>query len=204
MAGDGLRRAKAREAEGVQQAQPKIAQPPRSMTRPAGTWEILRGPVEATSDDSAWRIRDGRWRPAPLELATPHPSEPLLIAQTGQWPNIDARHAPSEGPPRVALLDPSDARAPWPSVGRPRARKPRTSFLLRRHRAVADLELPDGYVACEFWDPAQAEEDFYKFAENQKDIWPSLPATCDLASAGCTRTPPVSCTTSMENGGMSS
>ena len=49
---------------------------------------------------------------------------------------------------------------------------------------VADLELPDGYVACEFWDPAQAEEDFYKFAENQKDIWPSLPAAYDLASAG--------------------
>jgi len=43
---------------------------------------------------------------------------------------------------------------------------------------------PSGYQACEWFDPAQSEKDFYRFSERYKTLWSALPAAYDLANAG--------------------
>jgi hypothetical protein len=149
--------------------------------------ELLRGTVAMTPDDPDWRIRDGRWHGAtPTELGASTRPQTRSIAQTGLWPASVPLTPPSEGPPRAALLDPTADRAPmsirWSDHSTPDAAPPPPDAA--RPVPVSGVDLPDGYVACEFWDPAQAEKDFFRFANAHQGIWPGLPATYDLASAG--------------------
>jgi soluble lytic murein transglycosylase-like protein len=46
------------------------------------------------------------------------------------------------------------------------------------------LEIPDGYARSTWFNPVRAEEEFYRFAEANKTLWPDLPAARDLALAG--------------------
>lgn len=149
--------------------------------------ELLRGTVAMTPDDPSWRIRDGRWHGAtPTELGAINRPETRAMAQTGLWPASVPLTTPTDGPPRAALLDPTADRAPmsvrWSDHETPAAaaEAPETAPSV----PVSGVDLPNGYVACEFWDPAQAEKDFFRFANARADIWPGLPAAYDLASAG--------------------
>lgn len=149
--------------------------------------ELLRGDAPDPAGDPTWRSRDGRWHgPTPTELGAPTRPITRAIPQPGLWPASVPLTPPTEGPTRAALLDPTADRAPmsirWSDHPAPTTAAP--AVATAAPIPVSGMDLPDGYVACEFWDPAQAERDFSRFADARRDIWPRLPAAYDLASAG--------------------
>jgi len=117
-------------------------------------------------------------------------SRPLYVGRQRQvdwgglsWASLSASTPTAVEPTTAALPEPSRDAAPDLTSVEP---------------AFADIDLgtvvdtiprlegafPSGYQACEWFDPAQSEEDFYRFSERYKALWSNLPAAYDLANAG--------------------
>ncbi len=181
-------RAKARAAKGDTEGADEDRRLAREHDETGWYTELLRPRPEDTAEDADWRYRDGRWHGAfPVELPTWTAPVAEARAQPKLWPSALPVARDAYGFTRAALDAPAE-RAPmavrWdahPSAPPPAAPEALTTA---SSVPVAGLPLPDGYVACKWWDPAEAANDFRKFADAYADLWPNLPAAHDLSQAG--------------------
>lgn len=139
---------------------------------------------------ASWPERTGRWHGVPAvsppSLVRP---EPRLTVTTARFPATDAvvhhggttRHgldaAPASGAAWASLTwetvqsKTASSEEPVASAGPP-------------DLPLAGHVLPDGYLACRWYDRDTAAKDFLRFSEAHKGLWPKLPAAYDLAQAG--------------------
>lgn len=135
----------------------------------------------AAATTQGWVTRDGRWRGA-ARPALPEqrrsPTRPGTSAGIGRAA-VAQLDAPLTSQGHAALRWPYQGAAPTASDVESAA-APATLIDLE----PVDLDLPDGYGACLWFDPVTAQRDFFAFAEQHQAVWPDLPTIHDLAQAG--------------------
>ncbi len=157
----------------------------------SGWYTMVRQPT-ANAGDPAWRVRDGRWHGlAKLELPDwKRPTERSVTAVQA-FPVERPITRDASGAARPALEAPEASAGKWSALTWNTLQKAAYAPVQNEpvewpgaSVPVAKPSLPDGYMECRYWDPSSAQQDFYRFAENVKTIWPDLPAAHDLAQAG--------------------
>ena len=146
--------------------------------------------LEHSSDeaiDAGWSLRDGRWHGAALTSLPPW-SRPLAqpVTAVKMWPG-GYGIAEIDGVGRVGLEIPTRSGdlslLGWAQLSG-RTPNPTQEEAGPVTLSVVSSALPDGYAASPWFDPAQTQRDFERFADDNSSAAPDLPAAYDLAMAG--------------------
>ena len=164
-----------------------------------GWYGLLLDADRAAKPGADWRERDGRWHGAARPTLTlPKAVQPsarvALVPFASQVPVADDQGVLQPvllevGPRKdLSALQWSAVRAPPQAALAAAPQAPSEAGVGFQHVNLGEPgpSLPDGYGACRYYDPRSAGAELSRFAENNKAIWPDLPAAYDLARAGLT------------------
>ncbi len=151
-------------------------------TDSTGWYELLSTPGPA--DGPGWVQRDGTWRGGQHpDLQTFTAPQSQASVSIGQLPSVTPV-IDLGGTSRAGRLQVNTAGG-WSQLKWPIATATRATQQVSAPALTAiDVEIPDGYVKSEFFDPDGALRNLSAIARNHEEIWPHLRAAVSLARAG--------------------